>query len=132
MTRGLNGLIMVIIVWWSGVALANELIITNPSICKGVVNHQPVGAGEVFDSDVEKLFCFTRVVGPYHVEKEQYVVHVWYYQKEERARVTLPVKSSNWGTYSSKTIRSQDKGSWYVEVLDPQGEIIITLPFLIQ
>lgn len=132
MKRGLNGLIMFLIVGWTGLGLASELIITNPSICKGVVNHQPVGAGEVFGSDVDKLFCFTRVVGPYHVEKEQYVVHVWYYQQEERARVTLPVKSSNWGTYSSKIIRSHEKGPWRVDVVDPQGEIIITLAFSIE
>lgn len=131
MKRGLNGLIMVIMVWWTGAALANELIVTNPSICKDVVNHQPVGGGEVFDSDVGTLFCFTRVVGPYHVEKVQYIVHVWYYQQEERARVKLPVKSSNWGTYSSKMIRSHEKGSWHVEVVDPQGDIIMTLPFSI-
>jgi DUF2914 family protein len=132
MKRVMGGLILVFFACWPGIALSSELNIINPSICKNIVNHQPVGAGEVFGSDVNRLFCLTRVVGPYHVDKEQYVIHVWYYQEVERARVTLPVKSSNWGTYSSKIINSREVGPWHVDVLDPQGEIIKTLPFSIR
>lgn len=132
MKSSLIGLVSILMVWWVGDVSASELVIINPSICKDVDNHQPVDAGEAFGADVHKLFCYTRVVGPYHVEKEQYVVHVWYYGEEERARVKLPVKSSNWGTYSSKIIRPLETGPWRVDVIDPYDEVIITLPFSIE
>ena len=132
MKRVMGGLLLFIFAWWPGSTIASELNIINPSICKNILSRQPVDAGEIFESNVHKLFCMTRVVGPYHVDKEQYVVHVWYYQEEERARVTLPVKSSNWGTFSSKIINPHEIGSWHVDVFDPQNEKIKTLPFSIR
>ena len=132
MKRIIRGLVLCVFLWGFGMAAAGELTIINPSICKGVHNHQPVDAGENFPPDVNRLFCYTRVVGPFHVDKTQHVDHVWYYRQEERARVTLPVKSSSWGTYSSKIISPGEVGSWHVDVLDTTGEKLITLPFSIQ
>jgi hypothetical protein len=113
-------------------ASASETVLIDSGICTGVVNHDAVGTGEVFDREVGKLFCFTRVVGPYLEEKKTYVQHVWYYKNTERARVTLPVKSSNWGTYSSKNIQTSEIGDWRVEVLDSQGEAIQVFQFFIR
>lgn len=113
-------------------ASASELVLIDSGICTGVVDHTAVGIGEVFGKDVGKLFCFTRVRGPYLEGKEQYVEHVWYYKNTEKARVRLPVKSSNWGTYSSKIIRPFEVGDWHVEVLDPRGETIQVFQFFIK
>lgn len=113
-------------------ALATELTTIDSGICTHVVDHKAVGIGEVFNNDVGKLFCFTRVVGPYLEEKGQHVVHVWYYKETERARITLPVRSSHWGTYSSKIIRPSETGDWHVDVLDPEGEVISVFQFYIK
>lgn len=115
-----------------GSVSASELTLTDSGICTGVVNHAAVDVGEVFGSDIEKLFCFTRVVGPYLEGSDNFIQHVWYYQDTERARVTLAVKSSNWGTYSSKLIQPFEIGDWRVEVLDSQGEAIDVFQFYIK
>jgi len=115
----------------SGV-FAAELKTIDSGICTDIIAHKAVGAGEVFGKDVGKLFCFTRVIGPYLAEKGQHVVHVWYYMETEKFRVTLPVRASNWGTYSSKTIRPFETGDWHVDVLDPEGEVISVFQFFIK
>ena len=111
---------------------ASELTLIDSGICTGVLDHKAVGVSEAFSRDVGKLFCFTRVVGPYLEEKEPHIVHVWYYKNVERARISLPLKSSNWGTYSSKIIRPFETGSWHVEVLDPEGARIAAFQFYIK
>lgn len=116
----------------AGVAAASEMTLIDSGICTGVADHAAVNVGDVFGSDIGTLFCFTRVVGPYLEGSDEYVEHVWYYQEIERARVVLPVKSSNWGTYSSKKIQSFEIGDWRVEVLDSNGETIDTFQFYIK
>lgn len=111
---------------------ASELTLTDSGICTGVVDHAAVGIEEVFGREVGKLYCFTRVFGPYLEGKDQYIEHVWYYQSTERARITLPIKSTNWGTYSSKIIQPFEVGDWHVDVLDPQGETIRVFQFFIK
>lgn len=115
----------------SGV-FAAELTTIDSGICTDIIDHTGAGFGEVFDKDVGKLFCFTRVIGPYLEEKGQHVVHVWYHQETERARIALPVRSSNWGTYSSKNIRPFETGDWHVDILDPDGEVIRVFQFFIK
>ena len=109
-----------------------ELNVIESGICTGVVDHAAVGVDEVFGRGVEKLYCFTRVLSPYLEGKEQYIEHVWYYQGTERARIHLPVKSSSWGTYSSKIIQPFEVGDWHLDVLDPQGETIQVFQFFIK
>ena len=113
-------------------ASGTELNLIESGICTGVVDHAAVGVDEVFGRGVEKLYCFTRVLSPYLEEKEQYIEHVWYYQGTERARIHLPVKSSSWGTYSSKIIQPFEVGDWHVDVLDPLGETIRVFQFFIK
>lgn len=114
------------------IASASELTLIDSGICTGVADHAAEGLDEVFSRDVGKLYCFTRVLGPYLAGEEQYVEHVWYYQNTERARITLPVKSSSWGTYSSKIIRPFEVGDWRVDVLGPRGETIQVFQFFIK
>jgi len=116
----------------AGPAMASDLTLIDSGICTGVVNHAAANIGDVFSKDIGKLICFTRVVGPYLEGSESSIQHVWYYQDTERARVTLAVKSSNWGTYSSKLIQPFEIGDWRVEVKDSNGETIDVYQFYIK
>jgi hypothetical protein len=131
MKKAIVVVLFCLVFWLVAGASASELSTIDSGICSGVVNHAAVGVGDVFSKDVGTLFCFTRVLGPYLEGNDQYVEHVWYYGETERARVTLPVKSSSWGTYSSKIIQAFEIGEWRVEVLDPQGEPINVFQFVI-
>ena len=95
-------------------------------ICRDVVDHQPMDAGTRFPASVGTLFCFSKIIG---ATDASHVTHVWYYGNTERARITLPVKSSAWRTFSSKTIRLSEHGVWHVDVLDASGNRLEVLNF---
>ncbi len=116
-----------LILSWASFSLASDikkagrLQIIDGAICLKISSLKCLGNNTQFPSDAGKLFCFTRIAGALNPTS---VTHVWYFGAEERWRVSLAVKSSNWRTYSSKTIRPQEIGGWSVEILGPQGETL--------
>jgi hypothetical protein len=97
-------------------------------VCQDVVNRDPVGAGDVFAKEIPRIYCFTRVVG---AEPGSALIHNWYYQGDLKASVELTVGSSDYRTWSYKTMTPQWTGEWRVEVLSaggtPLGNIIFAL-----
>jgi len=89
----------------------DNLDVETALICRDVVNRQPVDPGTSFPGTVEKLFCFSKIVG---AKKPTAVTHVWYYGNTEMFRIKLPVKASSWRTFSQKTIWSHQNGVWHV------------------
>jgi hypothetical protein len=106
-----------------------ELRVADGTITSAIKNQLPVDSVESYRADFGKLFCFTRIMG---AQEDTEVTHVWYYQDAELARVTLPVRSSDWRTYSSKRFLPQWAGQWRVAVLDVEGNEIATIPFLLE
>lgn len=100
--------------------------VVEAAICRDVVDRMPVDAGISFQAPVAKLYCYTEIAV---TQSPTEITHVWYFGNMERARVTLPVKSLNWRTYSSKKIQYHEIGSWFVEVLGPDGKVVHTLLF---
>jgi len=110
-------------------AHAATLRVADGAITSAIKNQLPVDRIESYRADFGKLYCFTRIVG---AQEDTVVTHVWYYQDAELARVTLPVRSSDWRTYSSKRFLPQWAGQWRVVVLDGEGNEIATVPFLLE
>jgi len=98
------------------------------SICQDVVNRQPIDVGNSFEASVGTLCCFTKIIG---ASGPTEITHVWYFGDSERARVSLPVESFSWRTYSSKIIQAHEIGDWRVDVLSPKNEVLQTLQFKI-
>ena len=107
---------------------AHELEITRASICRQVVEREPVDAGTSFEPPVEKLSCFTHVTG---AQDPTEIYHIWYFGDIERAVVTLKVNSGSWRTYSSKIIQPHEIGDWRVDVLGPEGDMLKSVHFKI-
>ena len=118
--------IMALVVIMATVATAADLQVEEAVVCTNVVDRQPVDSAVSFSASVGRLYCFTRIIGA--AEPTQ-VVHAWYFGDVERARVTLGVNGSNWRTYSSKVIQAHEIGTWRVEVLDADGNILDTVEF---
>lgn len=110
-------------------AQAADLRVSDGTITSAIENQMPVDRIESYRADFGKLYCFTRIVGG---QGDTEVTHVWYYQDNELARVTLPVKSSDWRTYSSKRFLPQWAGEWKVVVLDGELNEIATIPFSLE
>jgi hypothetical protein len=105
---------------------ASQVQVAAAAMCREVVNRAPVDSGTQFPVSVGKLFCFTKVEGAQPPTK---ITHVWYQGDTERDRIDLTVNGATWRTYSSKTIRPGDAGSWHVDVLDSAGTVVKTLQF---
>jgi len=105
---------------------AGPLEVATAAVCRDVVNREPVDAGTKFPLSVGKLSCFTKVIG---VEGSSKITHVWYLEDQERFRVDLAVNGPNWRTFSTKAIRPGDEGSWRVDVVDPAGAVLKSVPF---
>ena len=108
---------------------ADSLDIAEAVICREVADHKPIDPGTDFLSAMGKLYCFTKVVG---AKTETHITHVWYYGNTERFRITLPVKSASWRTYSLKNIWPNETGVWHVDILDSAGNRLEVLNFQIQ
>ncbi|MDX2479548.1 MAG: DUF2914 domain-containing protein [Desulfuromusa sp.] len=128
MFKKLLALIVVAIVSIS-FAQAADLSVADGTITSAIENQMPVDRIESYRADFGKLYCFTQIVG---AQEDTVVTHVWYYQDSELARVTLPVRSSNWRTYSSKRFLPQWAGKWVVVVLDEEQNEIATIPFWLE
>ncbi|MCP4746546.1 MAG: DUF2914 domain-containing protein [Desulfobacteraceae bacterium] len=106
-----------------------DLTIQGAVVCEKVMNRNPVGSSDIFSAKNEKLFCFTQVVGAI---TDTYITHNWYYQGSLQSSVELPVRSSNWRTWSSKIITPELTGEWMVEILSEEGSPLENIVFFVQ
>ena len=98
-------------------------------VCQDVVDRQPVGSGDMFAKETPRVYCFCRVVG---AQEDTQVTHNWYYKGSLKASVKLNVRSSDWRTWSSKTMAPEWVGEWMVEILSADGTPLESIIFFIQ
>jgi hypothetical protein len=98
-------------------------------VCQDVVDRTPVGSGDVFAKETQKVYCFSRVVG---AAGETQVTHNWYYKGTLKSSVKLTVRSNNWRTWSSKTMMPEWTGEWMVEILSEEGTPLESIIFFMQ
>jgi hypothetical protein len=106
-----------------------EIIVEDIQICTSVEDRVPVGVDTMFSSDIEKLYCFTRLKCGQDVNT---VAHVWTYNDKEMARVELTTRAKTWRTWSSKRILPAWKGKWRVDVVSPDGDVLASKDFEIK
>ena len=119
-------LLLVVLLLNISLVHAATLHITDGAITTAIDKQMPVDRINSFAADFGKLYCFTRIVG---ADENTEITHVWYFQENEMARVTLAIGSGDWRTYSSKRFLPQWVGAWEVVVLDGAGDRIGMIPF---
>lgn len=103
--------------------------ITQFDFARSVEDRQPVGVDTAFTADVGTVYCFTRIQGAADTTQ---ISHVWYHKEKEMARIDLNVNSSDWRTWSSKSILGNWTGRWRVMVEDHQGNVLSAKNFVIR
>jgi hypothetical protein len=98
-------------------------------VCQDVVDRAPVGSADVIPKESQKIYCFTRVVG---AQGETSVTHNWYHKGALKASVALDVRSSNWRTWSAKSLKPEYEGEWMVEILGEDGAPLESIVFFVQ
>jgi hypothetical protein len=119
-------LVLACAVLWSFPAFGAPLKVAQGVITTKVDHRAPVDTVKTYSATAGRLFCFTRITG---ATEDTTITQVWYRNGKEMARVVLPVRSSDWRTWSSKRILPQWTGNWKVEVLDADGNLLATIPF---
>ena len=109
-------------------ATPSDVHLAEAVVCQDVIDRAPVGSGDVFAKEVPKVYCFTRVVG---AEGTQ-LTHNWYYQGSLKASVKLNVRSSDYRTWSSKTMLPEWTGEWMVEILSADGKPLESIIFFLK
>jgi len=95
-------------------------------ICKNVADRQPVEPGTSFPASAGRLYCYSKIAD---IQNSTQIVHVWYFEDTERARLTLGVNPPSWRTYSSKIIQAHETGKWHVKILDVSGNLLEDVEF---
>jgi hypothetical protein len=108
---------------------AATLGVEDAVICKDVVDRTPVEAGVRFQVSAGKLYCFTRITG---AQEPATITHVWYFDDAKWASISLSIGSASWRTFSSKVIQPHQVGSWHVDVIGPDGELLKKIEFEVQ
>jgi len=127
--KKLFGLLFVMVALSTSYVQAGDLRVAEGTITTAIEDQMPVDKIDSYRADFGKLYCYTRIVG---AQGDTEVTHVWYYQDNELARVTLSVRSADWRTYSSKRFLPQWAGQWKVVVLDADENEIATIPFSLE
>lgn len=106
----------------------SSVVMEEIAICSAVEDKQPQEAGTVFSDDLDKIYCFTKIVG---ASDTTLIKHVWYMGDNEVVSVDLPVKSASWRTWSSKLL-DMGLGKGHVEVVSKSGDVLGKADFEIQ
>ena len=110
--------------------ISKELAVGEATVCTGVTDREPIGAGVSFSIDRERLYYFSRVTAGEGVKGK--VSHVWYYQGKKMAEISLDFTGPRWRTFSSKRIVSTWTGKWKVEVVSESGVVLKSTAFTIE
>jgi hypothetical protein len=110
-------------------AESSGIKIEDAAVCQEVVDREPVGISDLFAKEKFQLYCYCRVVG---AEPGTEITHNWYHKGNLKASVKLNVRSSDYRTWSSKTILPQWTGEWMVEILSEDGLPLESIIFSVQ
>ena len=132
--RGLLVTLLFLSAAWAGSTYAQDktapvISVEEAVIATGIENLTPVAPGVSFDANIGRLYSFTRIKTNL---QPAIIKHLWFHGDKMVMEVTLPVKSSNWRTYSMKTILPSAGGDWKVDVTSEDGTILKTLNFTIR
>ncbi|MEA3493750.1 MAG: DUF2914 domain-containing protein [Candidatus Margulisiibacteriota bacterium] len=94
----------------------------------GVEGRVLVGEASEFGKDVGRVYCVITVTG---ANGPTEVAHVWYFNDQEKANTTLPIKYKKHRTWSYKTIHPQHVGNWRVDVINRSGKVLKSFSFVI-
>jgi hypothetical protein len=122
-------LIMLIVLILSAVSFAQqapEVSVEDIEVCTSIEDRVPVGVDTSFSGDIERLYCFTKIVSN---QDEVTVFHVWLHNDQVMARVPLSTKAKVWRTWSSKKILPSWTGKWRVDVEAPDGTVLSSKEF---
>jgi hypothetical protein len=123
-SQSIWGLILVLTLGLSGNATAGE--ITRALFTTGIDNREPVAIVDSIDSTSSNSISFyteiTNMSG-------QTITHQWTHLDKIMFEKTFEVKAERWRVWTSKTLIPNWTGTWTVNVLDADRELLASKSF---
>ncbi len=93
-------------------------------------NLQPGAAvgHQVAYPQIKRLYLFTELKG----YAGQVVKHRWFYQGQLHTEAVLTIEDSPWRTYSENWLLDDQRGDWYVEIVDQAQNLLYRYDFQYQ
>jgi len=93
-------------------------------------NLQPGAAvgHQVVYPQIKRLYLFTELKG----YAGQVVKHRWFYQGQLHTEAVLTIEDSPWRTYSENWLLDDQRGDWYVEIVDQAQNLLYRYDFQYQ
>ena len=124
-----RGILLLLVALWLAPGFCIAMEVEEVVIATGISNRLPVEAGETFPASVGRLYCFTELTA---ASADSTVMHAWYWEGREMARVRLPIRSTRWRTWSSKTLLPEWTGNWEVKIIDGSGNLLQKISFMLR
>ena len=105
------------------------MFVARDMLTTGVIDREPIDDASNYPPSEGQIYYFTEVKG---ANNSTYITHIWYYEGQEMAQVPLAVNGPRWRTWSSKQIVDSWRGSWKVEAVDSDGNILSSQNFDVQ
>ena len=105
-----------------------ETVAVEVQVCSAILERLPVDTVDIFPEGTEQLFAWCHVIGA--IDSISIWID-WYHGDELKAEVELPIKSSNWRTWSSKRLLAGWTGEWEVRVLDAERNVLRSVSFYV-
>jgi hypothetical protein len=90
-----------------------------------VENHEPVDDLSRVENDIRQIYFFTELMDM----DGQTVIHRWRYDGNVMAEVDFAVGGPRWRVSSRKNLLPEWTGTWEVDVLNANGEVVETRRF---
>ena len=103
---------------------------THPNIseavfAKDVKERTPIEIITEADQSLGKIYFFTNIR---NLAGDQ-ITHRWLYKDKVKAEVSFDIGGNRWRVWSSKNLWPTWTGTWRVDVLNAQGEVLLSKTF---
>ncbi|HLQ60023.1 MAG TPA: DUF2914 domain-containing protein [Gemmatimonadales bacterium] len=96
-------------------------------LARTLVDRAPQDTGSAFPDSVGTVVLWMRVTGA----NGQTLHHVWFHGGDQVGDVPLTIGGSPWRSWSRKTVPTDAKGAWHVEIRDAAGTVLKRIDFTV-
>lgn len=103
-----------------GWAAADDHGVERAQFTTAIEDREPTDDIAELDTDHDRIIFFTE----YRDMEGETLTHRWMYDGEEQATVASEVGGPRWRTWSSKRLLADWAGTWTVEIVDGEGNVL--------
>ena len=104
----------------------SSMSVESAAVAKNVVDRQPSGSGPFVDGS--NVWTWNRILKP--GDQRRTIRHIYYREGTQVVAVPLAIKGASWRTWSRTAVHGA--GSWRVDIVDEEGRVLKSLPFVVK